>query len=210
MGLNSDRKNIHCFPDLMAEKVLVRKVRMDGDRTAFETLFRAYYKRLHGYAFTFVKNPETAEDIVQTVFLNIWADKDIWDPPGTVREYLFIAVRNQSLNVLRHQRVISDTKQEVIRHFEQLKNDVLPFEVIDAKEFDKQIQICIDNLPSRCREIYLLNRRSGLTYTEIASYLGVSINTVNTQMGRALKSLRDHLSDFLPAFIAAGISKLFM
>ena len=210
MGLNSDCKNIHCFPDHMAEKVLVRKVRMDGDRTAFETLFRAYYKRLHGYAFTFVKNPETAEDIVQTVFLNIWADKDIWDPPGTVREYLFIAVRNQSLNVLRHQKVVADSEKDVIRRFEDLKKDVLPLEEADFQEFKKQVQLGIDNLPARCREIYLLNRRSGLTYTEIADYLGVSINTVNTQRGRALKSLRGHLSDFLPAFIAAGISKLFM
>ncbi len=210
MGLKSDSKHIFDSPEHMAEKVLVRKVRQNGDKQAYEELFRLYHKRLHGFAYTFVRQAETAEDIIQTVFLNIWADKQNWDPPGTVREYLFAAVRNQALNVLRHQKVVADKEEEVIRSFEELSKATLIHDHMDSGEFNKQVQQGIESLPPRCRQIYLLNRRSGLTYIEIAEYLGVSINTVNTQMGRALKSLRDHLADFLPAFIAVGITKLFM
>lgn len=209
MGLKSDGKHIFDSPEHMAEKVLVRRVRLESDKQAFEELFRVYHKRLHGFAYTFVQQAETAEDIVQTVFLNIWANKEKWNPPGKVREYLFAAVRNQSLNVLRHQKVVSDSEEEVIHNFKELKKTAQPFEEADNEDFKKQVQAGIEKLTPGCRQIYLLNRRSGLTYTEIAHYLGVSINTVNTQMGRALKSLREHLTDYLPAFISAGITRLF-
>jgi RNA polymerase sigma-70 factor, ECF subfamily len=198
----------HNPPELMAEKLLARKVRDEGDRNAFETLFRTYYKRLHGFAYTYVRQVETAEDIVQSVFLKIWAERECWSPRGTVQSYLFSAVRNEALNILRHKQVIADTENEVIQMFCELKNQKQPYEQADLSVFQNQVQKGIELLPSRCRQIYLLNRRSGLTYTEIAEYLGISINTVNTQMGRALQFLRDHLSKYLPSFITAGISRL--
>lgn len=198
----------HIPPELMAEKLLARKVREEGDRDAFETLFRTYYKRLHGFAFTYVRQVETAEDIVQSVFLKIWIDRECWNPQGTVQSYLFTAVRNEALNILRHKQVVIETEIDVIQRFRELNNPVQSYEQSDLKVFQNQVQKGIDLLPCRCRQIYLLNRRSGLTYTEIAQYLGISINTVNTQMGRALQFLRDHLSKYLPAFIASGISRL--
>ena len=210
MGIQLHNIHVYESSEPLAEKILVRKVRLDGDKKAFEELFRFYHKRLHGFAYSFVRQEETAEDIIQTVFLNIWADKQNWDPPGTVRAYLFAAVRNQALNVLKHQKVISDSEVEVIHRFEELNKKALHYEKLNPEEFNKQVQCGIERLPPRCRQIFLLNRRSGLTYIEIAEFLDISINTVNTQMGRALKSLREHLSDFLPAFIAVGISKFFM
>lgn len=65
----------------LLEKKWVRKVREEGDRVAFEKIFRTYYKQLTGYAYTFVRCGEHAEDIVQTVFLRIWSNKETWDPP---------------------------------------------------------------------------------------------------------------------------------
>ena len=198
----------HNSPELMAEKLLARKVRMEGDRDAFEKLFRTYYKRLHGFAYTYVRQVETAEDIIQTVFLKIWSDRDTWNPPGAVKSYLFTAVRNEALNVLRHSKIIAETEEDVIETFRELKQSADPYDRPASEEFHNQVQKGIEKLSPRCRQIYLLNRQSGLTYTEIADYLGVSINTVNTQMGRALRFLRDHLSKYLPSFIAAGFSKL--
>lgn len=209
MNLPSENKYSLNSPDLMAEKLLVRKVREEGDRDAFETLFRAYYKRLHGFAYTYVRQSETAEDIIQTIFLRIWADRENSDPPGSVKQYLFAAVRNEALNILRHKKVISDSEEEVIRSFEELKKVKEPYESADFEQYQKKVQQSIEKLPPRCKQIYLLNRRSGLTYIEIADHLNISINTVNTQMGRALQYLRDHLSDYMPAFIAAGFSRLF-
>jgi RNA polymerase sigma-70 factor, ECF subfamily len=204
--------NAPLSPRLMEEKQWVRKVREEGDRKAFESIFRAYYKRLHGFAYSYVAQAETAEDIVQSVFLRIWSQREHWDPPGTVKQYLFIAVRNEALNMLRHKKVVDDSEDEVIRSFTVYQPGpedlIIEKDQMDAEQLRRKIQEGIDGLSPRCRQIFLLNRRGGLTYTEIADYLGVSINTVNTQMGRALKCLRETLSDYLPALITAGISKL--
>ncbi len=192
----------------MLEKQWVRRVRENGDRSAFEKIFRAYYKDLHGFAYTYVRCRQQSEDIVQTIFFRIWENKEEWDPPGKVRHYLFNAVRNEALNVIRHANVQDDSEEEVAEQFRDLKSHSYADENPELIELRIAIQKEIDNLPSRCREIYLLNRRSGLTYTEIADCLDVSINTVGTQMGRALKTLRKNLSDFLPLFIASSISKI--
>lgn len=196
-------------PQLMKEKQWVREVRENGDQESFEKIFKTYYKRLHGFAYSFVEQAESAEDIVQSVFLRIWMQKEHWNPPGTVKHYLFTAVKNEALNILRHEKIIIDAEEEVIRSFKEYewKNEFN--ESVDREEVRIKIESGINKLPPRCRQIFLLNRRSGLTYIEIAEYLGVSINTVNTQMGRALKSLRDYLADYLPALVAAGIARLF-
>lgn len=191
----------------MEEKLWVRKVREEGDKAAFEKLFRAYYKRLHGFAYSYVNQRETAEDVVQSVFLKIWDQRENWNPPGTVKQYLFVAVRNEVLNKIRHQQVVSDARDEIAHVFKKSGSQSLPEEDPDVEELRRKIQDGIDNLPVRCRQIFLLNRRGGLTYAEIAEYLDLSINTVTTQMGRALQSLRNHLSDYLSFFVAAEISK---
>ncbi|SHG41255.1 RNA polymerase sigma-70 factor, ECF subfamily [Fodinibius roseus] len=180
-----------------SEKEWVRRVREAGDRSAFEQIFRAYYKRLHGYAYSFVSQKQEAEDIVQTIFLNIWAQREDWDPPGTLKHYLFAAIRNEALNRLRHQQVVQKTEDEVSRIFRELKESSVSEEDDELRELRKDIQRGINQLPPRRRKIFVLNRRSGLTYAEIADFLDISVNTVGTQMGRALKSLREHLSDYL-------------
>jgi RNA polymerase sigma-70 factor, ECF subfamily len=195
-------------PTPLQEKQWVRRVREEGDRTAFEMIFRSYYKRLHGFAYTYVKNREHAEDIVQTIFLKIWSNRDSWDPPGKVKHYLFAAIRNEALNDIRHQQLEAESEEEVAELFRDLKNRSYTGEDPGLAELRDAIQNEIDQLPSRCREIYLLNRRSGLTYTEIADYLDISINTVGTQMGRALKVLRKNLSDYLSLYVASAISKM--
>lgn len=193
----------------MEEKRWVRNVREEGDRQAFEKIFRAYYKRLHGFAYSYLMQAESAEDVVQSVFLKIWMQRETWNPPGTVKHYLFTAVRNEALNKIRHQKVVDEAEDDVIHAFENFKKHSYSDEDYDLKELKGEIERAVKSLPPRCRQIFLLNRRSGLTYIEISEYLGISINTVNTQMGRALKSLRNHLSDYLQVLIAAGVSKLF-
>lgn len=179
------------------EKGWVERVREEGDRLAFKQIFHTYYKRLHGFAYSFVKQREEAEDIVQSVFLAIWAQREHWDPPGSVKHYLFAAVRNKALNSLRHQKVVKDTEDEVIRMFREFKNESGSENSQELNKLRRDIQEGIDQLPPRCRQIFVLNRRSGLTYSEIADFLDISVNTVGTQMGRALKTLRHHLAEYL-------------
>lgn len=190
------------------EKQWVRQVREANCQASFEQIFRTYYKRLHGFAFGYVERKECAEDIVQTVFLRIWANKDTWNPPGTLKHYLFAAVRNEALNKLRHQKIELDAEEDVFHTFKNLKSRVYIEDDTEVEELRKAIQHGIDQLPPRSRQIYLLNRRSGLTYREIADFLDISINTVSTQMGRTLKSLRKNLIDFIPLFMAIGLGKI--
>lgn len=209
MGLQNAINRPRISTRHMQEKQWVRKVREDGDRSAFENLFREYYKRLYGFAISYVEQKETAEDIVQSVFLRIWIQREKWDPPGTVKHYLFAAIRNEALNKSRHEKIITNAEEDVIISFREHHQIIGIGEQLDTEVLQKKIIDGIQKLPPRCKQIFLLNRNNGLTYTEIADYLDISINTVNTQMGRALKSLRDHLSNFLTVLIAAGISGLF-
>lgn len=194
-------------PRQLQEKQWVRKVREQGDRDAFEKIFRSYYERLCNYAHGYLGTSQGAEDVVQAVFLKIWDQRKNWNPEGTVSQYLFTAVRNKALNVLRHERVKEDTEEEVIRVFQELK-DKSSADDEETEELRQAIQNAINDLPPRRREIFLLSRRSGLTYQEIANVLGVSVNTVGTQMGRALKTLRNHLGDWLPLLAVAKLSEL--
>lgn len=196
-------------PRPLEEKQWVRKVREKSDRRAFEKIFRAYYKRLCHFAYGYV-GAESAEDVVQTVFLKIWDKKDDWNPPGTVKQYLFAAVRNEALNVIRRQRVETDAEETIVHIFGELKKRSYKEE--DGEETErlkKAIQTGINQLPPRCRQIFILNRRSGLSYSEIAGVLDVSFSTVSTQMGRALKHLQSHLSDLLPLLILLKSTILF-
>jgi len=203
-------ENLSHQPAPLQEKQLVRQVREHGDRSAFEKIFRLYYKKLHGFAYTYVKNKEIAEDIIQTIFLRIWENRQNWDPPGKVKHYLFNAVRNESLNSIRHERIAADSQDDVIDLFKELNSRSYHEKSTELEELRSAIHYEIEQLPSCCREIYLLNRRSGLTYVEIAEYLDVSVNTVSTQMGRALKKLRKNLSDYFPVFIISVLSKLLL
>lgn len=194
----------------LLEKQWVRKVREEGDREAFEKIFRTYYKQLTGYAYTFVRCGEHAEDIVQTVFLRIWSNKETWDPPGKVKPYLFSAVKNEALNEIRHKKIQNDSEEKLLELFTELKSSSYSEKDTNFEELRDTIQKEIDRLPLRCKEIFLLNRNSGLTYTEIADYLDISINTVNTQMGRALKMLRKNLSDYAPLFLTSIVKSMFL
>lgn len=200
----SDYQQISESP--LLEKQWVRKVREEGNRAAFEKIFRKYYKQLTGYAFTFIRCGQQAEDIVQTVFLRIWSNKEIWDPPGKLKPYLFTGVKNEALNEIRHKKIQRDSEEELSELFTELKSNSFFGKDTGLEELRDTIQKEIDRLPLRCKEIFLLNRNSGLTYREIANHLDISINTVNTQMGRALKMLRKNLSDYMSILLSILIS----
>src|SRR5699024_8584303 len=131
------------------EKQWVRSVREEGDRSAFEKIFRAYYRRLYGFAYEYVKSSHDAEDVVQTVFLNIWKQKESWEAGGTVKQYLFTAVRNRALNEIRNKKIRDDAEDEVIRFMGELKSRTRSEDNEEAKILQKAIQEGIGQLPDR-------------------------------------------------------------
>jgi len=163
-----------------------------GNIKVYEQLFKHYYKPLVLFSFRYVKNKKIAEDVVHDVFVNIWENREKLDFTGNFKSYLFIAVRHLSLKKSVRLNKFEEIDIEVI----STKND-LPDTIMIRQEFEKAISIAISKLPEKRKEIFCMHRFDKLTYSEIALALNISIKTVETQMSRAIKFLRDQLSFLL-------------
>jgi RNA polymerase sigma-70 factor (ECF subfamily) len=183
-----------------AEQDLVAAVRR-GDSAAFDMLVIAHYQTLVSLATTYVGTRENAEEIVQDVFLRIWARRTAWTLSGPLRNYLLAATRNGAISQLRHWRVERRMKEAVTIG----PPDSLPIlpahRDADAGQRTAELQAAIEaairGLPPRMREAFVLSRRQRLTHAEIASVMGTSIKTVQEQIGRALRQLHTTLSDWI-------------
>ena len=170
-----------------------------GDITAFEMLFRTYYQPLCNYAYTFVQDRDEAEEIVQSTFLNVWEKRDNLSIHTGVKPYLYAMVRNASLNVLKHEKI---KQQHVTMEMAVAERSVESVtRAVMASELETKIYKAMDKLPEQCRLVFKLSRFEELKYSEIAEQLNISIKTVENQMGKALKIMRDQLKDYLPLLI---------
>jgi RNA polymerase sigma-70 factor (ECF subfamily) len=157
----------------------------------FKTVFHTYYNSLCNYAFTFVKNEDASEDIVQEVFMKIWEGRRDLLMEDSVRYYLFTAVRNNSITWLRQKKNSAITAWDG----EEIFNEPAPERNREEPDQRLMLQSAIGRLPPKCREVFLLSRLSGLTYKEIAASLGISVKTVENQLGKALKIIRVFLKE---------------
>jgi len=165
------------------------------DEAAFEQVFKTHFKRLHAYAFTILRDEVEAEEIVQQVFFKLWERNENLSLTGSVSSYLYRAVHNESLNYIKHQKVRSNHQLHVAY---SMKNEVEhPAKKVMAGELEKKIHTALNELPEQCRTIFQMSRFDELKYREIADKLGISVKTVENQMGKALKLLREKLVDFL-------------
>jgi RNA polymerase sigma-70 factor (ECF subfamily) len=163
----------------------------DGSVAAFEGVFRKYFTRLCAVAYAYVGSPEAAEEIVQELFLKLWRQRESLQITDNLQAYLFRAARNASLNHLKHRRV------ELQWRAREQAGDPPAAPAADAAltegELSRALAAAIDALPERCRLVFTMSRRQGLSYAEIAEALGISIKTVEVQIGRALKTLRERV-----------------
>ena len=163
---------------------------------AFEALFRAYADRLCSFAAAYVGSAAVAEDLVQSVFCDLWNRRRGGAlPEGNVKAYLFRAVRNKALNRLKHRRV--EERHETRTKRQGRTGPVhTPADTLQHQELRQAMREAVEELPERRRLIYRLARRQGLSYKEIAAALEIAPKTVENQMGRALKTLRERLAKF--------------
>lgn len=184
---------------------LIQRIQ-SGDKKAFEELYRRWFFDLCEFANRYVRRRAICEEVVQDLYLNIWKNRKEWHPKGTIRSYLYKGIRNNAIDYLKHLKVereyLSERKLNRLQEYEEqiggdsMLNGVLS-EDENKKELAEAIEDAILQLPERRREIFRMSREDGLTYQEIADALDISIKTVETQMGRSLKSLRNLLSDYL-------------
>lgn len=171
-----------------------------GVEDLFEQVFKSHFKSLHAYACTIMRDPMPAEEIVQNIFLKLWEKKEDITIKENISVYLYRAVHNESLNYLRHRKVRSAYQSYAMRQHKQTEQEK-PAEKVVMKELEKKLEIALQELPEQCRTIFQLSRFEDLKYREIADKLGLSVKTIENQMGKALKLLRLKLVDFLPTIL---------
>ncbi len=170
----------------------------NGDKVAFDTVYLNHFKRLHQYATNFIKNQDDAEEIVQNVFCRIWEKRNQLDVNGYLKSFLYRSIRNECLNHLKHENVKSTF---TVHHNQTAINEQDLSKEILAIELGKQIHIAINELPPQCKLIFQMSRFEQLKYNQIAEELNLSVKTVENQMGKALRTLRLKLIDFLPVIL---------
>ncbi|HTI90802.1 MAG TPA: RNA polymerase sigma-70 factor [Puia sp.] len=171
-----------------------------GGEDLFEQVFKSHFKGLHSYACTIMRDPMPAEEIVQNIFLKLWEKKEEITIKENISVYLYRAVHNESLNYLRHRKVRSAYQSYAMRQHKQTEQEK-PAEKVVMKELEKKLEGALQELPEQCRTIFQMSRFEDLKYREIADRLGLSVKTIENQMGKALKLLRLKLVDFLPTIL---------
>jgi len=165
----------------------------------FESLFKTYYPALCTFAYDFVNRHDLAEEIVQDTFLKIWEKYEDLDIQVSEKAYLYRAVQNNCLNFIKQNKIRAQYNTEL---FQQLESRIALFslssppsaaEKLEQSELEQLAENAIRKLPPQCQDVFRLSRFEQLSYPEISRHLGISINTVKTQMTRALQRLRDEL-----------------
>lgn len=170
-----------------------------GNTLAFDELFNRHWESLYLRSFSLLRDPATCEDIVQDVFLKIWQNRASLQI-DLVNSYLRTSARNGAFKVLAKQKL--ETRHlNTISTLELLYNTE---DEMDAKELESQILASLEHLPERCREIFELSRFQHMSNSEIAKKLKLSIRTVENQLYRAVK----HLREVLPYLLAWYISNV--
>lgn len=165
-----------------------------GDYTAFDRIFKRNYPALCAYSKRLVMSPQLAEEIVDDVFFNLWNNRNKIRISTSFHAYLVTCVRNRSLDCLRQQK--REKKKSLLEHAETLPcRQSIAYESMILEELHHRIRAAVRILPAQCRIIFQMSREEDLKYKEIAERLNISIKTVDTQIGRALKHLRRVISE---------------
>lgn len=156
----------------------------------FQILFKSNYNGLCNYAFAMVKDHADAEDIVQGVFFDFWNKLNELNIEGKFENYLIRAVKFKCIDFHRKKAVAQKYENEAARESQFEEKE-------DEKEKLKDLlTVAINQLPEKTKEVFLMSKQEGMSYKEIADHLNISPKTVENQMGRAFKHLREKLKDY--------------
>jgi len=186
MDQKSDLKN--------QDELLLRKIKA-GDERAFELVFKNYYPHLVLLAQKYLGDRDLSESAVQSVFVKMWETRDKVEI-RSLKGFLVVAVRNRCTNELKHRQVVREYEKE----HEQPETAWMTF---NENVYLQRINNVIDELPEQRKRIFKMSRMDGLKYREIAEKLNISPKTVEVQMGKALKYLREQLQPLKKQLLAS-------
>jgi RNA polymerase sigma-70 factor (ECF subfamily) len=173
-----------------------------GDEGAIKLLFDKYYEPLCLFAEGIIKNHQSAEDIVEDLFVSIWLNAKNLTFYSSLRNYLFKSTYNNCLKYLNKLQKDKDIYEQL--HYTLKDHEIIhsytsdhPMINLLLHELESKISKIIESLPDQCKNIYKLNRFENLSYPEIAAKLNITVGTVKKQMSRAFQRFREELKDFI-------------
>ncbi len=168
---------------------------IQGEVASFEVVFKKYYPRLKKYCLGMVKDYDVAEDLVQDAFLKVWEKRQTVLGDNGLQALLYTMVRNNALNYLKRNK-LRDQYVEAFR-FDSPQQELFIRSFLEEDEweaqqtlFKKELERLLEALPEKCKEAFVLSRFDGLTNTEVADYMGVSVKTVEKHLSKATAILR--------------------
>jgi RNA polymerase sigma-70 factor (family 1) len=180
------------FPALVADEALwVPRIR-DGDESAFDAMFRAYAAPLITFARGYLRSADDAADAVQDVFVRVWRRRSRWECRGTVRAYLYSAVRNEALNWLKRGRARARVADHVGLEI-ALREGEVAWDGAAPDQHEARMAMfegALATLSEKHRQVFLLRWQHGLSYAEIAAVLEIPVKTVDSRMVRAMQAMR--------------------
>ena len=166
----------------------------NGDQQALKTIFNSYFNYLCTIAYQYIADEHLAKDLTQDVFFLFWKRWEIIDIKISLKFYLLRAVINKSLNLIKSKRLAYEEADEHL----QIPADLISKQKeLEAEDLQGVIHQTIEQLPSRCRTIFALSRYEGLSHKEIAAQLDISTKTIENQISKALKILKESLKPYL-------------
>lgn len=176
------------------EKHLLTQIQR-GDKSSFSLLYNTYAKELLDYAYSYVKDKQVSEDLVQEVFLSLWTRRKKIDIALTIKQYLYGAIKFNVLSYFRSEGV----KQRYIEHFctfvAQSSNQQIK-EIMDTADLMTIISSSLKSLPPKCQHAFYLSRFEHKTIKEIAEEMNISTRTVENYISQAIKHLRVILKNY--------------
>ena len=178
-----------------------------GSHAALEAIFDSYYRYLVVSAYKFIQDDERAKDLVQDVFFNLWTKREALTIQGSLKSYLRRAVVNRAIDEFRKNKRL--VWEEDLSTYQQSASEPSADQLLAAQDLQQTIDGAIEKLPEKCRVVFALSRFENLSHKEIAKQLDISTKTIENQITKALRIIRqavDQRSDLLLAIIFYTLS----
>lgn len=174
------------------DNVVLMESLKNGDEKAYKFLLNKFHRKLNAYALTLVNDHSMAQDIVQNVFLKTWKNRNKLNPEFSIQSFLYKSVYNEFINTYQQNKAMMLLQQKYVDSLQQV------VETTDESSIERMLAIInkeIQNLPPKCQKVFILSKKEGLTNIEIAEHLEISIKTVEAQISKAFKILKEKLKD---------------
>jgi len=176
--------------DNISDSLLVTRIRQN-DKDAFRFLYNRYNKKIYFFSLRYFGNNTEAEELVQTVFISVWENRESLDPGNSVKSYIYKSAVNYIYNYLKKRAIHARFIESEIKKGETPSNNT--YEQVFFHDLEHSINSAVETLPPQQQKIFKLSHFAGLTHKEIAKRLDLSVRTVENQMYRAVKMLKNNL-----------------